>query len=608
MNTQELKQYIDRVLGNNIRCLLPSYWWKRLFNQVADRIDDKQDILVSGKNIKTINGKDLLGEGDTNADIIINSVDELNALDLPAGSRASVVTGGPVLSSIRDCVESEIPTQWTRISGVKIDSFPVLPEGIDEIIIDFTSYGSRVHESYILVSDTIMGAVDKSTNNVFMFSSNGRNINQSAVDKFNKYLQSGDYRLVLYEGYIEECGDLIDSFMKFYIYHPTISDVYVKADSWEMLSKGGSIIVNSIDELNALNVQQGTIASVAISQGEGNFVNCYQSSEDELIENLESGTGKINEEYLNKLTKIYGISRIELPNEPFNETIETYLIHYAQDGNSYSPLLAVYSSDGTSSGTYMQIFDSKMSFFKDDGTLNEDAFTALSQCFQYPTYYLCTVGDGNLLSKVFIPTMDYSDIYIKESADSWTKYSKHTYVKSLEDRINIVQDTISSINNETQINNKIVSAAINDLNDKFKGIRLIYASEVKGNIFDTTTTVELTEEQKLYNLESVKLAIDGKAFLGIIIQGTIVYFTMYDQSSESLYTTMRGVDGVVMTVKAEFDGGNYIITIDVDYPDSELSSTSMASVQNKVITSEINKLNTKIAELESQLTALQNNQ
>lgn len=434
MNTQELKQYIDRVLGNNIRCLLPSYWWKRLFNQVADRIDDKQDILVSGKNIKTINGKDLLGEGDTNADIIINSV----------------------------------------------------------------------------------------------------------------------------------------------------------------------------DELNALNVQQGTIASVAISQGEGNFVNCYQSSEDELIENLESGTGKINEEYLNKLTRIYGISRIELPDEPFNETIETYLIHYAQDGNSYFPLLAVYSSDGTSSGTYMQIFDSKMSFFKDDGTLNEDAFTALSQYFQYPTYYLCTVGDGNLLSKVFIPTMDYSDIYIKESADSWTKYSKHTYVKSLEDRINIVQDTISSINNETQINNKIVSAAINDLNDRFKGVRFIYASEVRGNMF-ATTTVELTEEQKLYNLESVQLALKGKAFLGVNVQGTVVYFTLYDQSG-TLYTTLRAVNDAVIIVKAEFNNGNFIITVDVEYPDSELSSTSMASVQNKVITSEINKLNTKIAELENQLTALQNNQ
>lgn len=39
MNTQDLKKYIDKVLGNNIRCLLPSYWWKRLFNLLLDEVD-----------------------------------------------------------------------------------------------------------------------------------------------------------------------------------------------------------------------------------------------------------------------------------------------------------------------------------------------------------------------------------------------------------------------------------------------------------------------------------------------------------------------------------------------------------------------------------------
>lgn len=39
MATQVLKQYIDKVLGNSIRCLLPSYWWKRLFGMVVDEVD-----------------------------------------------------------------------------------------------------------------------------------------------------------------------------------------------------------------------------------------------------------------------------------------------------------------------------------------------------------------------------------------------------------------------------------------------------------------------------------------------------------------------------------------------------------------------------------------
>lgn len=40
MTTQELRNKIEQVLGNNLRCLLPSYWWKNLFHSVADRIDE----------------------------------------------------------------------------------------------------------------------------------------------------------------------------------------------------------------------------------------------------------------------------------------------------------------------------------------------------------------------------------------------------------------------------------------------------------------------------------------------------------------------------------------------------------------------------------------
>ena len=47
MTTSELKQQIDKVLGNSIRCLLPSYWWKRLFHQVADRIDEVEQSVES---------------------------------------------------------------------------------------------------------------------------------------------------------------------------------------------------------------------------------------------------------------------------------------------------------------------------------------------------------------------------------------------------------------------------------------------------------------------------------------------------------------------------------------------------------------------------------
>lgn len=43
MTTNELKSYIDRILGNNIRLLLPSYWWKRAFGVVIDKIDEVEN-------------------------------------------------------------------------------------------------------------------------------------------------------------------------------------------------------------------------------------------------------------------------------------------------------------------------------------------------------------------------------------------------------------------------------------------------------------------------------------------------------------------------------------------------------------------------------------
>lgn len=41
-------------------------------------------------NLKTINGKSILGEGDLITDIVVNSVEELNSLDVPIGTKARI--------------------------------------------------------------------------------------------------------------------------------------------------------------------------------------------------------------------------------------------------------------------------------------------------------------------------------------------------------------------------------------------------------------------------------------------------------------------------------------------------------------------------------------
>lgn len=50
MKTQELKAYIDKVLGNSLRVLLPSYWWKRLFLLVVDKVEDSMPMAKEFSN------------------------------------------------------------------------------------------------------------------------------------------------------------------------------------------------------------------------------------------------------------------------------------------------------------------------------------------------------------------------------------------------------------------------------------------------------------------------------------------------------------------------------------------------------------------------------
>lgn len=50
MKNKELKQYIDKVLGNSIRCLLPSYWWKRLFLLVVEKVEDSMPMAKEFSN------------------------------------------------------------------------------------------------------------------------------------------------------------------------------------------------------------------------------------------------------------------------------------------------------------------------------------------------------------------------------------------------------------------------------------------------------------------------------------------------------------------------------------------------------------------------------
>lgn len=75
MTTQELKNKIEKVLGNSIRCLLPSYWWKNIFHSVADRIDEVETAVT--KNV---------------SDMVVKSIKEFEAKHPEMASNTLILT------------------------------------------------------------------------------------------------------------------------------------------------------------------------------------------------------------------------------------------------------------------------------------------------------------------------------------------------------------------------------------------------------------------------------------------------------------------------------------------------------------------------------------
>lgn len=51
MTISELKNYISSKLGDELKCLLPSYWWKRLLNLILDKVEEVEK--TSNINLQT---------------------------------------------------------------------------------------------------------------------------------------------------------------------------------------------------------------------------------------------------------------------------------------------------------------------------------------------------------------------------------------------------------------------------------------------------------------------------------------------------------------------------------------------------------------------------
>lgn len=214
MTTQELNNKIERVLGNNVRCLLPSYWWKNLLHSVADRIDEVERKI-----------------GDDSGITVVDSKEALYELDLPKGSVASVTNEGIKPSECYQPTDEDMDnksallSKLTPVRNVELITDQFIPGGeatavlVTAALDGYMFLGTSVESAFLFVAVVV---IDKKINYFY------------DIDKANEVLASRDFRFVGSEDGSMEALDMAFRFN-------TSTDVYAKSASWDKLIKEGEV-------------------------------------------------------------------------------------------------------------------------------------------------------------------------------------------------------------------------------------------------------------------------------------------------------------------------------------------------------------------------------
>lgn len=253
MTTQELKQYIDKVLGNNLRCLLPSYWWKRLFSLTLDKVDEKLD----AANIKTINGESVIGEGNLKVGITsVGSMEELNALEAEIGDVATVgVDGEYTKINTDECIIpgfDKIAERWDELTPVdKVDALGYSGDG------EFGIYLATKNGNDDMVQAVYF-------NNSYSYQQyNNDTLRAISKSKLDELLAENDYR---YIGKIAQ--EDVSTVFALYTKSPSSANAYIKGDTWTRLLKegegGSNITVDSELSDTSENPLQNKVVTAAI--------------------------------------------------------------------------------------------------------------------------------------------------------------------------------------------------------------------------------------------------------------------------------------------------------------------------------------------------------
>lgn len=235
MNTQELRNKIDSILGNSMRVLLPSYWWKRLFHHVADALDSK-------------------GQGVS----IVESEKDLKKLDVPEGSIASVV-GDAEWKSFDECyqppegAEDEYLPLCTRIPVVNVSDAPITIVGSPLILLaDISNISANVIKLMYLGIDNkgvfaviLSNAGSQQIEGIYALrSADSTVVNKAALNQLNSVLASGRFLFIGYEADISDTEteeEQIAALKSIFSWAESIGGVFRKGANWDRLAMANEI-------------------------------------------------------------------------------------------------------------------------------------------------------------------------------------------------------------------------------------------------------------------------------------------------------------------------------------------------------------------------------
>lgn len=341
MTTQELKNYINSTLGNTIRCLLPSYWWKRLFGLMVDKVGEVENKVAALPTKEYVNTtaaeverkvKETITEEVAAAKIpSVETEAELNLLNVPNGTIAQVA--GEIIKDFADYFRLTLPELESgmlgdvtinsllgRVSSIKIIQdapFNALT-GTSRIYLSFgVSYVEYVicfnGQDNTLPKVYVYSYTNGEEDVLFTFCDNDGKLLQSEIDRFNEILSQNDYKYCAYYPTDNIAPGIQESELHKYIviYEGSYADAYIKHDTWEKLAKEDVIkeyvdnaITSAKEGLSALEsevISNEEVLATALNEINDRIKNnlpLIYTTKDELTEQIQDVTNKIvdNEE------------------------------------------------------------------------------------------------------------------------------------------------------------------------------------------------------------------------------------------------------------------------------------------------------------------------